>query len=222
MYEMNILRTSLWSQQNKAHQNLAHIWYIEADTKWPPFCRRRFQMHFFNENIWNSIRSPLKFVPKGPTHNIPGVVQIMAWSLGVKLTIFQYWFRKWLCADQTTSHYMNQWWSDYRRIYVSLGILNYSMRIVSLLMHFIYTPPLTPEYLYFCFLLFQSIHIIKLPIFSGLAYWRDKIVYLVNASEVTLKYIGKLNQCETTSNTKCGVYTSSKALCWYAQINILF
>ena len=40
------------------------------------------------------------------------------WSLflGVQLTIFQHWFRKWLGANQATSHYLNQWWLDYRRI----------------------------------------------------------------------------------------------------------
>ena len=46
------------------------------------------------------------------------------WSLfpRVELTIFQYWFRLWLGADQATSHYLNQWWLDYRRIYASLGL----------------------------------------------------------------------------------------------------
>ena len=34
------------------------------------------------------------------------------WSLfpKVHLTIFQHWFRKWLGAEQATSHYLNQWW----------------------------------------------------------------------------------------------------------------
>ena len=46
------------------------------------------------------------------------------WSLfpRVQLTIFQHWFRWWLGADQATSHYLNQWWSDYRPIYASLGL----------------------------------------------------------------------------------------------------
>ena len=46
------------------------------------------------------------------------------WSLFIRiqLTIFQYWFRWWLGADQATSHYLNQWWLDYRRIYASLGL----------------------------------------------------------------------------------------------------
>ena len=40
------------------------------------------------------------------------------WSLllGVQLILFQHWFRWWLGADQTTSHYLAQWWLIYWRI----------------------------------------------------------------------------------------------------------
>ena len=34
---------------------------------------------FLNENMWFSLKIPLKFVPKGPINNIPALVQIMAW-----------------------------------------------------------------------------------------------------------------------------------------------
>ena len=46
------------------------------------------------------------------------------WSLypRVQLTIFDHWFIQWLGAGQATSHYLNQWWLDYRRIYASLGL----------------------------------------------------------------------------------------------------
>ena len=46
------------------------------------------------------------------------------WSLflRVQLTIFQHWFRYWLGAGQATSHFLNQWWLIYRRIYASLGL----------------------------------------------------------------------------------------------------
>ena len=46
------------------------------------------------------------------------------WSLFLRfqLTIFQYWFRWWLGADQATSHYLNQRWLVYWRIYASLGL----------------------------------------------------------------------------------------------------
>ena len=46
------------------------------------------------------------------------------WNLfpRVQLTIFQHWFRQWLGAGQATSHYLNQWWLVYWRIYASLGL----------------------------------------------------------------------------------------------------
>ena len=49
---------------------------------------------------------------------------IFHWSLfpSVLLTIFQHWFRQWLGAKQATSHYLNQWWSFYWRIYASLSL----------------------------------------------------------------------------------------------------
>ena len=42
--------------------------------------------------------------------------------LRIELTILQHWFRKWLGAGQATSHYLNQWWLFYWRIYASLGL----------------------------------------------------------------------------------------------------
>ena len=64
-----------------------------------------FKWIFLNQNVWISINILLKFLPRG-----------------LQLTIFQHWFRKWLGADQATSHYLNQWWLDYRRIYASVGL----------------------------------------------------------------------------------------------------
>ena len=45
-----------------------------------------------------------------------------SWFLRVQLTIFQHWFRNWLGADQATSHFLNQCWFVYWRIYASLGL----------------------------------------------------------------------------------------------------
>ena len=59
---------------------------------------------FLNENIWILIKISLISFPR------------------VELTIFQHWFRYWLGADQATSHYLNQWWLVYRRIYASHGL----------------------------------------------------------------------------------------------------
>ena len=46
------------------------------------------------------------------------------WNLfpRVQLTIFQQWFGSWLGAVHARSHYLNQWWLVYRRIYASLGL----------------------------------------------------------------------------------------------------
>ena len=64
-----------------------------------------FKCIVLNENVWISIKISLKFVPS------------------VRLTIFQHWLRKWLGAVQATSHYMNQWWLVYWRIYMSRGLI---------------------------------------------------------------------------------------------------
>ena len=56
-------------------------WYIEAETKWPSFSRRHFQMHLICENVWIPIEISLKCVPKGPIDIIPALVQLMAWRL---------------------------------------------------------------------------------------------------------------------------------------------
>ena len=66
--------------------------------------RRSFQTHFLEK--------------------IYGFRLIFHWNLSVwaQLTIFHHWFREWLGADQATSHYLNQWFLCYRRIYASLGL----------------------------------------------------------------------------------------------------
>ena len=43
------------------------------------FADDTFKCIFLNENVWIPIKTPLKFVPKGPINNIPAMVQIMAW-----------------------------------------------------------------------------------------------------------------------------------------------
>ena len=72
-----------------------------------------FKCIFTNENLWISIKFHWSLFPR------------------VQLTIFQHRFKKWLGDDQATSHYMNQWWLDYRRVYASLGLneLKYTFSI---------------------------------------------------------------------------------------------
>ena len=43
-------------------------------TKWPPFHRRYFQMHFREWKIFYFIKISLKFVPEGPIDNNPALV----------------------------------------------------------------------------------------------------------------------------------------------------
>ena len=38
-----------------------------------------FKCSFFNENVWNTIKISITFIPKGPNYNIPSLVQILAW-----------------------------------------------------------------------------------------------------------------------------------------------
>ena len=45
-----------------------------------------------------------------------------------ELTVFQHWFRQRLGADQATSHYLNQCWSNYWCIYASLGLNESNIR----------------------------------------------------------------------------------------------
>ena len=52
---------------------------IHAETKWPLFCRWPVPIHFLYENVWISNIMSLKCAPKGPTDNIPALVQKMAW-----------------------------------------------------------------------------------------------------------------------------------------------
>ena len=68
-----------------------------------------FQTTFSNEFCWMKI---LKFRLE------------FHWSLfpRIQFIICQHWFRQWLGAGQVTSHYLNQWWLVYWRIYVSLGL----------------------------------------------------------------------------------------------------
>ena len=79
--------------------------HIETETKWPPFSRRHFQMHFSWMKMYEF---RLKF------HR--------SLVLGVQLTIFQHWFRWWLGTDQATSHHLNPLCWVYRRIFTSFGL----------------------------------------------------------------------------------------------------
>ena len=45
---------------------------------------------------------------------------IFHWSVFLRVKLAsQHWLRWWLCTDQATNHYLNQWWLIYCRIYES-------------------------------------------------------------------------------------------------------
>ena len=114
-----------------------HVYFTPHDR--PPLntLRRRWNGHhlpgdifkciFLNENVWISLKISLKFVPKVLINNIPALVLIMAWR------------------RPGSSHYLNQWWLVYRRIYASpglnelwkdtiLGIITLTLRIADALL----------------------------------------------------------------------------------------
>ena len=49
-------------------------------TKWPPFSRRYFQLHFNEWKFCILIKISMKFVPNGPIDNNPALVQIIMWN----------------------------------------------------------------------------------------------------------------------------------------------
>ena len=59
-------------QQNQIHINSF------PQTKWPPFGRRYFQMHFRAWNVLYFVKISLKFVLKGPIDNKSVLVQVIA------------------------------------------------------------------------------------------------------------------------------------------------
>ena len=65
----------------------------QRQIKWPPICRRSFQMCFLERTFVTSIQISLKFVPKDSINNSPTLVQIMAWR------------REWVICQR-----LDQWW----------------------------------------------------------------------------------------------------------------
>ena len=52
---------------------------IETETKWPPFSRRYFQMHFLEWKCMNFEWDFTELFPKGQITKIRALVQMMAW-----------------------------------------------------------------------------------------------------------------------------------------------
>ena len=73
-FTLHVIIYTCWVLElNHVKHTHSHPW-----TKWPPFRRRYFQMHF---REWKCILIQIwqKFVPKGPIDNKWALVQVMAW-----------------------------------------------------------------------------------------------------------------------------------------------
>ena len=55
-----------------------------------------------NQNVWISLKIPLKFVPRGPINNIPALVQIMALVPTRRQAII--WTNVGICTDAYMRH----------------------------------------------------------------------------------------------------------------------
>ena len=83
----------IWGRQDPGGPHVGPMNFATWDT---------FKYISLNEDVWISLKIPLKVVPKVQINSIPALVQIMAW-----------------CQPD---HYLNQWWLNYWRIYQSLHL----------------------------------------------------------------------------------------------------
>ena len=100
---------SSWSSYCNAFEDKVPLVFVDGYPIFTILWQKQYGCHFphgifncifLNENVWITIKISLKFVSVGSINNISALVQIMA------------------CANQGASHYRNQWWLDYWRIYV--------------------------------------------------------------------------------------------------------
>ena len=87
----------VWFNTLKPRQNCRH------------FTDDIFKCILLNENGWISLKISLKLVHK------------------VRISNIQHLFRKWLGADQVTSHYLNQWWLAYWQSAKNLNMTQQNM-----------------------------------------------------------------------------------------------
>ena len=73
-----LMIVSLWPYRPSAARYFSY--HILAETYWSPISWRYFEVHFLGLDIWISIESSLKFLPKDPINNIQTLGQIMAWG----------------------------------------------------------------------------------------------------------------------------------------------
>ena len=110
---------STFTMQHYRHDCICILTHWGRD-KWTPFQQTTFSNAF---SLMKTFPFRLKF----------------HWSLFLRfqLPIFQHWFRysNWLGAVRATSHYLNQWWLYYGRIYASLGLNELNSTTLGMLMN---------------------------------------------------------------------------------------
>ena len=114
-YKFALDLAMIWCHTDEQSKTKPGIWNILLYNSLRPRQNgRHFPMHFFNEDVWISRKISLKFVPGVRINNIRPLVQIMAWR------------------RPATSHYVNQWWLVYWRIYASYGLSESTISITSM------------------------------------------------------------------------------------------
>ena len=73
------LDTTNWRHWSAGNQPAGRLNTLRPRQNGHHFPDDIFKWIFLNQNIWISLKIPLKFVPRGPINNIPALVQIMAW-----------------------------------------------------------------------------------------------------------------------------------------------
>ena len=96
---MVLVVLQFWLVIKQFLENLTH-WSRKVNST--TFRRRHFQTYLLQWKYLNFNQNFIEFVNVGPIINIPALVHIT--------------------ADLATGPYLNQWWSDYRRIYALLGL----------------------------------------------------------------------------------------------------
>ena len=108
-----------WINHTGSFSKMGQIKYylISPWTKWPPFHRWHFQVHFYEWKFVYFFQIWLKIVPKGLIDNKPSLVQVMAWHrTGDKplpepmMTQFTYEYMRHKGEDELTLKGMGTWW----------------------------------------------------------------------------------------------------------------
>ena len=105
---------------------LQYHYHIGAETKWPTFPRRHFQMYFLEWKCLNSAYNFTLICSNGSINNMPALVRIMAWRrsrIYVPPGLNELSYNNLPCIALTSLYHkitpLPQYWSFVRRAYRS-------------------------------------------------------------------------------------------------------